>query len=115
MSPTKRQLEVLRWIVEGKSNGQIAEILGISRNTVAVHRACMMKKMGVHKTAELVLYAIRHSLVRLPFLDSERAVDSVPAPKKSGVSWLQSRMTGKAPAIADGRPTTHQNGIKVVD
>ena len=63
VSLTKRQLEVLGWIFKGKSNGQIAEILGISRHTVAAHRARMMKEMGVHKTAELVLYAIRRSLV----------------------------------------------------
>lgn len=52
MKLTERKLEVLRLIVSGRSNGQIAVILGISINTVAVHRTSIMKKMGVHKTAD---------------------------------------------------------------
>jgi len=61
-----RELEVLQHIVEGKSNRECAEELGLSVNTVAVHRANIMETVGVHKTAQLVVYAIRHGLVRLP-------------------------------------------------
>ncbi len=63
---TPRELEVLQMIVEGKSNKEIATLLDLSANTVAVHRANMMDALGMHKTAELVVYAIRNGLVNLP-------------------------------------------------
>jgi DNA-binding NarL/FixJ family response regulator len=63
---TRRELEVLQLIVEGKSNKEIADHLGLSANTVAVHRANIMDALGIHKTAELVVYAIRNGLVNLP-------------------------------------------------
>jgi DNA-binding NarL/FixJ family response regulator len=62
---TARELEVLRHIVAGKSNKQIAAELGLSANTVGVHRANIMDTLGIHKTAELVVYAIRNGLVSL--------------------------------------------------
>ena len=58
-----RELEVLRHICDGLSNRDIAVRLGLSVNTVAVHRANIMKTLGVHKTAELVMYAIQNGLV----------------------------------------------------
>ncbi len=63
---TPRELEVLRWIVAGKSNKEIATLLELSANTVAVHRANIMYTLGIHKTAELVVYAIRNGLVNIP-------------------------------------------------
>ena len=63
---TKRELEVLQLLVEGKSNKEIAEVLQLSANTVAVHRANIMDALGIHKTAELVVYAIRNGLVNVP-------------------------------------------------
>lgn len=63
---TKRELEVLQLLVEGKSNKEIAETLQLSANTVAVHRANIMDALGIHKTAELVVYAIRNGLVNVP-------------------------------------------------
>jgi DNA-binding NarL/FixJ family response regulator len=63
---TPRELEVLQMIVEGKSNKEIAAALDLSANTIAVHRANMMDALGIHKAAELVVYAIRHGLVNLP-------------------------------------------------
>lgn len=60
---TSRELEILKFIVEGKSNKEIANHLDLSANTVAVHRANMMQALGMHKTAELVTYAIRNGLV----------------------------------------------------
>ena len=63
---TPRELEVLQMIVEGKSNKEIASALELSANTVAVHRANMMDTLGIHKAAELVVYAIRNGLVDLP-------------------------------------------------
>jgi DNA-binding NarL/FixJ family response regulator len=63
---TPRELEVLQMIVDGKSNKEIATALDLSANTVAVHRANMMDALGLHKAAELVVYAIRNGLVDLP-------------------------------------------------
>jgi DNA-binding NarL/FixJ family response regulator len=63
---TRRELEVLQLLVEGKSNKEIAEALQLSANTVAVHRANIMEALGIHKTAELVVYAIRNGLVNVP-------------------------------------------------
>ena len=62
---TPRELEILRHIVAGKSNKEIASELGLSANTVGVHRANIMDTLGIHKTAELVVYAIRNGLVSL--------------------------------------------------
>jgi DNA-binding NarL/FixJ family response regulator len=63
---TPRELEVLQRIVAGKSNKEIAVELNLSANTVSVHRANIMDALGIHKTAELVVYAIRNGLVNLP-------------------------------------------------
>jgi len=63
---TQRELEVLQMIVDGKSNKEIATALDLSANTVAVHRANIMNSLGIHKTAELVVYAIRAVLVNVP-------------------------------------------------
>ena len=63
---TQRELEILQMIVDGKSNKEIAATLDLSANTVAVHRANIMDALGIHKTAELVVYAIRNGLVNLP-------------------------------------------------
>ena len=63
---TQRELEILQMIVDGKSNKEIATALDLSANTVAVHRANIMDALGIHKTAELVVYAIRNGLVNLP-------------------------------------------------
>lgn len=63
---TTRELEILQFIVDGKSNKEIADHLNLSVNTVAVHRANIMDALGIHKTAELVVYAIRNGLVNIP-------------------------------------------------
>jgi DNA-binding NarL/FixJ family response regulator len=64
-SLTTRELEVLQLIVNGKSNKEIATVLGLSANTVAVHRANIMQTLGIHNTAEMVVYAIRKGLVSI--------------------------------------------------
>jgi DNA-binding NarL/FixJ family response regulator len=63
---TPRELEILQHIVAGQSNKEIALQLKLSVNTVSVHRANIMDALGIHKTAELVVYAIRNGLVSLP-------------------------------------------------
>jgi DNA-binding NarL/FixJ family response regulator len=63
---TQREKQILQLIAEGHSNKEIAALLNLSVNTVAVHRANLMDALGVHRTAELVLYAVRKGLVRMP-------------------------------------------------
>jgi len=63
---TPREVEILQLICDGKSNKEIAAQLDLSANTVAVHRANIMDALGIHKTAELVVYAIRNGLVNVP-------------------------------------------------
>lgn len=60
---TARELEILQLICNGLSNREIAAQLDLSMNTVAVHRANIMNTLGLHKTAELVVYAIQNGLV----------------------------------------------------
>jgi DNA-binding NarL/FixJ family response regulator len=63
---TPRELQVLQLIAQGKSNKDIARLLNLSHNTVSVHRNNLMHKMRMHRTAELVLYAIRKGLISPP-------------------------------------------------
>jgi DNA-binding NarL/FixJ family response regulator len=63
---TPREVEILQLICDGKSNKEIASQLDLSVNTVAVHRANIMDALGIHKTAELVVFAIRNGLVNIP-------------------------------------------------
>lgn len=63
---TQREREVLQYIVQGKSNREIAGILRLSVNTVSVHRANLMQALGIHRTADLVVYALRRGLVAMP-------------------------------------------------
>jgi DNA-binding NarL/FixJ family response regulator len=61
---SQREIQVLRLIALGKSNKEIASLLGVSANTVAVHRTNLMSTLGVHKAAELVLIAVKKGLVK---------------------------------------------------
>jgi DNA-binding NarL/FixJ family response regulator len=61
---TLREKEVLQLIAQGKSNKEIAVLLNISVNTVAVHRARVMDTLDLHRTAELVLFAVKKGLVQ---------------------------------------------------
>ena len=58
-----REAEVLALVGARLSNAEIARRLFISVRTVESHRASMMRKLGVHKAAELVRFAIREGLV----------------------------------------------------
>ena len=62
---TEREKQVLQLIAQGHSNKEIAALLGLSVNTVSVHRANLMETLNLHRTAELVVYAIRKGLVAL--------------------------------------------------
>jgi DNA-binding NarL/FixJ family response regulator len=60
---TTREREVLKMIAEGKSSKEIAELLFISVRTVERHRANLMDKLSLKKTADLVKYAIQKGYV----------------------------------------------------
>jgi DNA-binding NarL/FixJ family response regulator len=59
-----REIQVLRLIALGRSNKEIAALLGVSVNTVSVHRTNLMATLGVHKAAELVMIAVQKGLAR---------------------------------------------------
>ena len=60
---TQREVEVLKYIAEGYTNRQIADLLSISIRTVESHRANLMDKLDLHSRVELVRYATEHSLL----------------------------------------------------
>lgn len=62
---THKEREVLQLIAEGHSSKQIAKDLNLSLNTVHVHRNNIMKKLGIHKQAELVRYALKEGIAQL--------------------------------------------------
>lgn len=61
-----REMEVLRLFAEGLKARDIAEKLEISKRTVEVHKAKIFKKLGIHNTAELIRYAVKHNLIKIP-------------------------------------------------
>jgi two-component system, NarL family, response regulator NreC len=60
---TAREKEVLQLLAEGKTNKEVAQVLDVSPYTVESHRTNLMQKLGIHNTAEIVLYAVRKRLV----------------------------------------------------
>lgn len=62
---TSRELEVLRYIVDGASNKAIARALGISAHTVKFHTAAILEKLGASTRTEAAMQAIRMGLVML--------------------------------------------------
>ena len=65
VSLSSKEKEVLKFIAEGKSSKEISNVMGISYNTVNVHRNNIMQKLDLHKTAELVRYAIKERIISL--------------------------------------------------
>ena len=63
---TAREREVLKLLAEGKTVRSAATILGLSSKTVDAHKFNLMRKLGVHNKAELVMWAIQSKLVKLP-------------------------------------------------
>jgi len=60
---TMRELELINLIAEGKTNKEMAHLLGISIHTIQAHRLNLMKKLDVHDSTQLVRYAIRRGFV----------------------------------------------------
>lgn len=63
---TAREKQILELAAQGKSNTAIAALLHLSENTVAVHRANLMAELDIHRTTDLIVWAARKGLVRLP-------------------------------------------------
>jgi len=60
---TEREREVLHLLAEGKSNKEAAGVLNLSPYTIDTHRTNLMQKLGLHNTAEIVLYAVRNAII----------------------------------------------------
>ncbi|MBI3210243.1 MAG: response regulator transcription factor [Candidatus Solibacter usitatus] len=62
---TDREREILQLLAEGRSNKEAASLLSLSPHTVETHRTNLMQKLGLHNTAEIVLYAVRKGIVSM--------------------------------------------------
>ena len=60
---TDREREVLQLLAEGRSNKEVAGVLGVGVSTVETHRANLMQKLSLRNTAEIVLYAVRKRII----------------------------------------------------
>ena len=61
---TPREREILQLIAEGKTNKEIATILGLSPHTVETHRGNILEKLSLHSVPELILYAVRKGIIQ---------------------------------------------------
>jgi DNA-binding NarL/FixJ family response regulator len=62
---TDREKQVLKLVAEGRSNKEVAEVLGISVKTAMSHREHVMEKLGVHNRTELVRFALKKGVIRV--------------------------------------------------
>jgi DNA-binding NarL/FixJ family response regulator len=65
-SLTTREREVMKLLAEGKTVRSAARVLGLSSKTVDAHKFNLMRKLGIHNKAELVMWAIQKRVVKLP-------------------------------------------------
>jgi DNA-binding NarL/FixJ family response regulator len=62
---TDREKQVLKLVAEGRSNKEIAELLGIGVKTAMSHREHVMGKLGVHGRTELIRFALRRGIIQV--------------------------------------------------
>jgi DNA-binding NarL/FixJ family response regulator len=62
---TSRELQILKLLAEGKTNKQVAAVLGVSVRTVEAHRASLMRKLDLRSLSDLIYFAIRKRIVRI--------------------------------------------------
>ncbi|MGC3999160.1 MAG: response regulator transcription factor [Anaeromyxobacter sp.] len=62
---TDREKQVLKLVAEGRSNKEVADVLGISVKTAMTHREHVMEKLAVHNRTELVRFAIKRGVIRV--------------------------------------------------
>jgi two-component system, NarL family, response regulator NreC len=63
---TVREREVLKLLAEGKTVRTTATVLGLSSKTVDSHKFNLMRKLGIHNKAELVMWAIQKRVLKMP-------------------------------------------------
>lgn len=63
---TDREREILQLLAEGRANKEVASILNISPTTVETHRGHILRKLSLHGTADLILYAVRKRIIAQP-------------------------------------------------
>ena len=63
---TAREREVLKLLAEGRTVRSVAALLGLSVKTVDAHKFNLMRKLGIHNKAELVMWAIQKNVVKVP-------------------------------------------------
>src|SRR2546426_12765517 len=63
---TAREREIVQLVAEGKSTKEVAITLSVSVKTAETHRSNLMRKLGLHCVSEVVLYAVRNNIVRVP-------------------------------------------------
>ena len=62
---TKREQEILLYVVEGMTNPSIAKKLNISIRTVETHKTSIMRKLNLNSTVDLVKFAIKHNIIEI--------------------------------------------------
>jgi DNA-binding NarL/FixJ family response regulator len=65
-SLTAREQEVLKLLAEGKTVRAAALALGLSSKTVDAHKFNLMRKLGIHNKVQLIMWAIRTKIVKIP-------------------------------------------------
>lgn len=63
---TTREREVLKLLAEGRTVRSAAHVLGLSIKTVDAHKFNLMRKLGIHNKAELVMWAVQKKVVKVP-------------------------------------------------
>ena len=61
---TDREKQVLKLVAEGKSNKEVAEVLGISVKTAMSHRERVMEKLGLHNRTDLIRFALKRGVIQ---------------------------------------------------
>jgi DNA-binding NarL/FixJ family response regulator len=62
---TDREKQVLKLVAEGRSNKDVADLLGISVKTAMSHREHVMEKLDLHSRTELIRFALREGIIRV--------------------------------------------------
>ena len=65
-SLTIRERQVMKLLAEGRTVRSVASVLGLSTKTVDAHKFNLMRKLGIHNKAELVMWAIQKKVLKLP-------------------------------------------------
>ncbi len=60
---TDREKQVLKLVAEGRSNKEVADLLGISVKTAMTHREHVMQKLGLHSRTDLIRFALRQGII----------------------------------------------------